>query len=170
MLQLNIGCGTDYREGFVNIDGSDSLSKVDKRLDLGKGGLLNHFARGEVSLILAQDIIEHFFHWQAVRLFREFYELLMPDGRVKIQAPDAQFILEKWRAPLQRKLTLLFGGQDVPQGFSAEMDRSRKRYPEFFCHKYGWTRESMETELRRVGFLQVTSKQAGANFVVCATR
>ena len=29
-MKLNVGCGTDYREGFINIDGSSELPKVDK--------------------------------------------------------------------------------------------------------------------------------------------
>jgi hypothetical protein len=65
---------------------------------------------------------------------------------------------------------LLFGGQDIPQRVNAEMDNSRKKHPQFFCHKYGWTMEAMRRELKRVGFSQVTCKSAGTNFVAYATK
>ena len=57
MLKLNVGCGLDYREGFVNIDGSDVLPKVDKIINLCDDSLLNHFEKESVNLIVAKDFI-----------------------------------------------------------------------------------------------------------------
>ena len=80
MKKLNIGCGTDYRDGFINIDGSDVLAKVDKVIDIASKHLLDHFSPGEIDVILANDIVEHLFHWEAVRLLKDFYDLLPPRG------------------------------------------------------------------------------------------
>ena len=134
-MKLNVGCGTDYRDGFVNIDGSHCLSKVDKVIDISTESLLSHFPRGEIEYILANDIVEHLFHWQATRIMREFYALLSQGSHAEIRVPDAQFIIKSWRLSTDRKLNLLFGGQDIPQGLNAAMDESRKRFPELFCHK-----------------------------------
>lgn len=79
-LKLNIGCGTDYREGFVNLDGSDTLNRVDKVVDISKESLLTHFSAGSTHYILANDIVEHHFHWEAVQLMTEFHALLVPGG------------------------------------------------------------------------------------------
>jgi len=57
MKKLNVGCGTDYREGFINIDGSGVLSHVDRVIDVGKESLLNYFSHGEFDFILANDIV-----------------------------------------------------------------------------------------------------------------
>jgi hypothetical protein len=170
MKQLNIGCGTDYREGFINIDGSDTLAKVDKIIDLGRESLLDHFAAGEIDFIIANDIVEHQFHWEAVRLLTEFFTLLADGCTAKIRVPDAEYIINSTQIPIGRKISLLFGGQDIPQRVNAEMDNSRKKHPQFFCHKYGWTMEAMRRELKRVGFSQVTCKSAGTNFVAYATK
>lgn len=35
LVKLNLGCGTDYKEGFINVDKLDSV-KVDKKCDLQK--------------------------------------------------------------------------------------------------------------------------------------
>jgi len=37
-LKLNIGCGYDPREGFVNIDGRNDLPKVDRVIMSIRGG------------------------------------------------------------------------------------------------------------------------------------
>ena len=169
-LKLNIGCGTDYREGFVNVDGSGVLHRVDRVVNLGAERLLDHFAPASCEFILAQDVVEHHAHWEAVRLLREFHELLMPGGRLQIRVPDAQYIIETPRLTIDRKLNLLFGGQDLPQGRDAEMDASRKAHPEFFCHKYGWTMEAMGRELGQIGFRDVKTARSGSNFLATAKK
>ena len=169
-LKLNIGCGTDYREGFVNIDGSNTLPKVDRVIDIARESLLDHFNRGDVHFILANDIIEHHFHWEAVKIMREFHALLANGGQVEIRVPDVAYIIKSWRYPINRKVTLLFGGQDLPQGSDAEMDQSRKQFPQFFCHKFGWTMKSMQKELYGIGFSKVICKRARTNFIAYATR
>ena len=37
-IKLNIGCGYDPREGFVNIDGRNDLPKVDRVIMSIRGG------------------------------------------------------------------------------------------------------------------------------------
>ncbi|HEU5078315.1 MAG TPA: hypothetical protein VFT72_03845 [Opitutaceae bacterium] len=169
-MKLNVGCGTDYREGFINIDGSNSLPRVDRIIDISKDSLLAFFKAAEVDYILAKDIIEHHFHWEAVRIMKEFFLLLKPGGKSEIRVPDAEYLIKSWRIPLKAKLTYLFGGQDIPQGRDAEMDNSRSLFPQYFCHKFGWTRDSMKEELLGIGFSNVVCERAGTNFVAVATK
>ena len=169
-VKLNIGCGTDYREGFVNIDGSDTLPRVDRRVDVATESLLDHFDEGSVDHILANDILEHHFHWEAVELLRDFHRLLRPGGTAEIRVPDARWILWAFWVPVEKRLTWLFGGQDLPQGRDPEMDRSRREHPQYFCHKYGWTMKAMTRDLRAVGFSEVACRRARTNFVALATK
>ena len=169
-MKLNIGCGTDYRHGFYNIDGSDALPRVDKVINLSEESLLASFDPGCADFILANDIVEHFFHWEAVRLLQDCYALLCPRGRLEMRIPDAEFIINTQKHSVEWKLTWLFGGQDIPQGHSSKMDESRKDFPQFFCHKYGWTRKSMKDALLTVGFSQVVCERIGSNFRAVAVR
>jgi hypothetical protein len=67
-----------------------------------------------------------------------------------------------------QKITLLFGGQDIPQG---EADpSSRKRYPEFFCHKYSYTQDAMKQELEAAGFKNIATRRDGTNFIVTGVK
>ena len=169
-MKLNIGCGTDYREGFINIDGSDTLPKVDKVIDISTESLLSHFNKGEIAFILANDIIEHHFHWEAVAIMRDFYALLVKGGQVEIRVPDAEFIIKSWRYSIETKLTFLFGGQDIPQGHDPKMDESRKQFPQFFCHKFGWTMKSLKNALHEIGFSDVKCNRVGTNFIAHAIK
>lgn len=169
-MKLNIGCGNDYREGFVNIDGSDMLPRVDRVIDLVAERLIDYFPAESVEFILANDVVEHHFHWEAVALLKQFFELLQPGGRVEIRVPDCRYIIRSRRFSIEEKLDLLYGGQDVPRGVDAKMDQSRKLYPQYFCHKYGWTMERMTTELQRAGFSSIQTHRAGTNFIAYAAK
>jgi hypothetical protein len=167
-LKLNVGCGNDYREGYINIDGRGDLPRVDRVINLSKKSLLKSFKEGMVDFILANDFIEHHFHWEAVRILKDFYSLLKPGGSLEMRLPDFECICSSQELSMAKKITLLFGGQDIPQG---EGDpSSRKRYPEFFCHKYAYIQDTLKKELESVGFRDVITRQEGANFVVTATK
>ncbi len=168
-MKLNIGCGTDYRDGFINIDGSNTLPRVDKIIDISSESRLPHFSNKEIEYILANDIIEHHYHWEAVRILKEFYSLLKKGGQAEIRVPDAELIISG-SLPINRKLNLLFGGQDIPQGHDPKMDESRKQFPQFFCHKYGWIMDAMKKELYDIGFSSVHCKKAGTNFIAYAIK
>ncbi|MFP4417553.1 MAG: class I SAM-dependent methyltransferase [Fibrobacterota bacterium] len=168
MVKLNVGCGHDYREGYINIDGSDTLPNVDKIIDLSKESLLDYFEEKSVREILARDFIEHFFHWEAEKILSEFFLLLKSDGRLKLKLPDFDYICKTWRMSSEEKITYLYGGQDKAQG--KNKDNYRKKFPEFFCHKYGYTQKTMRQELAQIGFRQVKTKRKGKNFYVEATR
>jgi SAM-dependent methyltransferase len=169
-IKLNIGCGTDYRPGFINLDASDELNKVDKLIDISVDSLADHFQENSVDLILANDIIEHHFHWEAARILGDFHRILKPGGECEIRVPDCEKIIRSWGLSIERKLTLLFGGQDLPQGIQPDMEASRKKYPQLFCHKYGWTRDRMERELSGIGFREIMFASSGTNFITRAKK
>lgn len=165
--KLNVGCGLDYRAGFINIDGSETLKKVDLYYDFSKKSLLQYFEESSIQFILANDIVEHLFHWEAVRLLKDFYALLEDGGTVEIRVPDCEFIISNNTLTLEEKLVLMFGGQDVPQG---GMDESRAKYPQYFCHKYGWSTRRMWVELDAIGFKNIQFKIEYTNLVATASK
>ena len=170
-MKLNVGCGMDYREGFVNVDASDALSRVDVMLDLADPAWRERFGEASVERIVAYDFIEHHFHWEAVRLLGDFYWVLQPGGVLEIRLPDAGRILRRWWVSPEKRLRQLYGGQDTPNPSDPEaMAASRREYPQFFCHKYGYTRRTMRAELDRVGFVRVETVPDGGNFRAVATK
>lgn len=167
-MKLNVGCGTDYREGFVNIDGRNSLPRIDLISDISKISLLVHFTTGSIEYILANEMIKYHYHWEAVSSMRDFYSLLWPGGIADIRAPDAAYLPRRFRFSKEQKLTMLFGGQDIPQGRYADMDASRARFPQYFAHEFGWTSSRFWHDFSAFCSADISIRRVGTNGVAIA--
>ncbi|MFC1557498.1 hypothetical protein ACFL5L_05895 [candidate division KSB1 bacterium] len=163
-MNVNLGCGGDYREGWINVDGSNKV-KADRYFDIRY--LHKYIEKESVDYFLLQDILEHFYHWEAHRILCDVYSCLKVGGKVEIRVPDCGFIMWYPFISIEEKLLWLYGGQDIPQG---SMDDSRRDHPEFFCHRYGWNRRKMKRELRLVGFKDIRFRWAKFNFVTYAIK
>lgn len=85
MLKLNLGCGNDIREGYLNVDLNAHQGAI-VALDLNKHWwskyLVAHY--GFASEILALDLIEHLD--DPVRFLDECWACLNKDGILRIKA------------------------------------------------------------------------------------
>lgn len=167
-VKINVGCGLDYRPGFVNVDGNPDLPRVDKVIDFDRELLSSHFAPGSADLVLANDFIEHHLHWHAVKLLKDFFRVLKPGGGLSMQLPDIETIMAATSIPVETRIFLLYGGQDFYLGEGNP--EHRKRFPHYHCHKFGYTRETMRRELEAVGFVDVESWGKKTDFVIFAKK
>lgn len=79
--RLNLGCGTDIRPGFVNLDSAE-LPGVDVVHDLRELPL--PFADERFAEVVCQDVLEHLDY---APLLGEIHRVLRPGGRVWIRSP-----------------------------------------------------------------------------------
>ena len=79
--RLNLGCGTDIRPGFVNVD-SAALPGVDVVHDLNVLPL--PFEDEAFVEVVCQDVLEHLDY---APLLGEIHRVLQPGGRVRIRSP-----------------------------------------------------------------------------------
>lgn len=111
-LFLNLGCGNDVRDGFINIDlYSDNPEVV--YMDIRKLVLPS----GSVSLILANDILEHFSHRETNYILSEWNRVLKPEGELILRVPSLKLQIKaynegKWDADIASYM--IFGGQTNP--------------------------------------------------------
>jgi ubiquinone/menaquinone biosynthesis C-methylase UbiE len=82
MRKLNIGCGTDIKEGYVNLD-SSRLKGVSVVHDLNK--FPYPFKDNEFDLIEANHIIEHLN--DIPKVLRELWRISKPKAMIKIRVP-----------------------------------------------------------------------------------
>ncbi len=111
-LLLNLGCGNDVKEGYVNIDlysdNPDVVGMDIRRLDLPDGS---------ADTILASDVLEHFSHREVDLVLKEWARVLKPEGQIVIQCPSLRLQMKaymdgKWDADIASYM--IFGGQTNP--------------------------------------------------------
>jgi predicted SAM-dependent methyltransferase len=93
--RLNLGCGYDHREGFLNVDlhefhNPDLLADVTK-LDMLPDGIYEE--------IIAQDVLEHLPRTETVNVLREWSRLLRVGGRLHLRVPSVIDLAELMKKP-----------------------------------------------------------------------
>jgi predicted SAM-dependent methyltransferase len=111
--RLNLGCGYDRREGYINVDMND-FHAPDVVADVSD---LSGFPSDFYEEILAQDVLEHMTREVSEIAFKEWARLLSPTGVMKIRVPSllglfSLFGRDPWTAEAHKAIVhLLFGTQ-----------------------------------------------------------
>ena len=119
-LKLNLGCGEDYREGYVNVD-VRALPLLDIKWRVDD---LGEYVRDQsAEEILALDVLEHFPVGEVSEALDEWVRMLAPGGVLQIKVPDLDILAKTLHDyhdnPVEVRCMVdrLYGGQDYPQNF-----------------------------------------------------
>lgn len=90
-MKLNVCCGMDYREGYINVDFSNIGSngepiKVDLVCDVLKG---LPYKTSSVDEIVFRESLEHFNRWNGLKVLQELFRVLKIGGLVDLTVPNA---------------------------------------------------------------------------------
>lgn len=118
---LHLGCGNVRLPNFCNVDILKTRA-VDVVSDISK---LDNFADDSIELIYACHVLEHFSHDDARKVLRRWFEVLKPNGELRISVPDIDRIVMVYHENWQHFQTpghspwigLLYGGQGDPYDF-----------------------------------------------------
>jgi len=89
MIKINIGCGRDYREGWLNTDISKEV-KADVYLDIRKDKL--PFKNGEVEEIYISGVLEQILkNEDLIFAMNECHRVLKSGGIINIVVPNGGF-------------------------------------------------------------------------------
>jgi predicted SAM-dependent methyltransferase len=93
--RLNLGCGWDHREGYVNVD-FHAHHAPDLSADVRKLGFLpaSHYEE-----IVAQDVLEHLPRRQTLPVLRHWNRLLAMGGTLVIRVPNVLALADLLRLP-----------------------------------------------------------------------
>ena len=83
-MKLNLGCGRDIKEGYVNIDINSFDQKVMKA-DIGK---LDNFLNESVDEIFLSHVLEHFDNKDLRPILKEWNRILKKNGKIRIIVPN----------------------------------------------------------------------------------
>jgi len=114
-LKLNLGCGRDIKEGWLNLDlFSDDTSVIYADIRVLK------LPDNSADFILASDVLEHFSHRETQDIIQEWARVLKPGGQIEIRCPNLRLQMQAymrgdWNAEIASYM--IFGGQTNPGDF-----------------------------------------------------
>ena len=118
--KLNLGCGWDLREGYLNVDLHD-FHGPDLVADVTRLEMLPSDAYAE---IIAQDVLEHLPRQSTVEVLQEWSRLLRVGGQLHLRVPSVIDLAELMKLPenqtiAQQELFVqcLFGTQAYTEDF-----------------------------------------------------
>lgn len=85
-MQVNLGCGDQYADGWVNVD-HGSPHRKDQDVDL-TGPL--PWPSSSIRRAYAGHVLEHLTKSQCVDLLERLHECMMPLGKLMVVGPDVQ--------------------------------------------------------------------------------
>jgi len=140
-IKLNLGCGMDHRNGYINID---AVSAVNPDLvhDISK---TLPYKDGTVQEVIAQDILEHFIFDDFIFVISEIARVLKDGGTLHVRTPNVDAILHQFEDDKEVRNIFLYGST-----------AHRTDTGVFGAHKIGFTRTRLIAELLVYG-LEVTS-------------
>jgi len=113
-LLLNLGCGTDLKQGYDNIDIRDLPGVI-------KADVRNlPYEENSVDEISAIDVYEHVSFKESQALLNHWVSLLKPGGLLVIQAPSIEvlsrnILISNSIEDIETSIAFIFGNQDYKE-------------------------------------------------------
>jgi len=163
-VRLNLGCGSDVREGYVNLDKFPSSPEV-VQADLPQ----IPFPDNHADEVLLSHVLEHFGYAQGLVLVREIVRVLKPGGQALIEVPDMTWCCAQ------------FLGAPEPSGYTdpcMDYNTSHKwglwaqaiwgdQHNDGLFHKWGYTAHRLLHTLHHAGFSAVNVQYTFSHGVQC---
>jgi predicted SAM-dependent methyltransferase len=151
-LKLNLGCGPNYKQGWVNID--LFASSVDLQIDLRRRW---PFPDSSAMHIYSEHALEHFeFAEEVPHFISESLRVLQRAGTFDVGVPDTEWAVraygdrnhDYWRHTARWH----------PDDCKTQMDHINFHFRQGKRHKYAWDEETLKGLLQRSGFEFVTRR------------
>lgn len=136
-MKLHLGCGTKHLEGYINIDirylpGVDEVNNI---------RFLRNYKPNSVNEIYACHVLEHFGRWEYKDVLKRWYEILKPEGQLRLAVPNFAAICNYYKktGDLDSLIGLLYGGQDYDENY----------------HYITFNWSTLKNNLQEIGFTKV---------------
>lgn len=149
-VKLNVGCGTDYKKGWINIDNNSDHNIVQGKLDLNWD--LRYplpFPESSVDFIFNEHFIEHLGVDEGQVAIRDLMRVLKPGGVMRIATPDLEYVVYKYTTLPIAKDTSLSKFSSL-NNIKTKAERINAGF-RFWGHKWLYDWEELERRLIEAG-------------------
>jgi predicted SAM-dependent methyltransferase len=154
VLKLHIGCGTVYKDGWINIDNNsdDNIKKLDFSWDL-RNKL--PFPNNSVDFIYNEHFLEHLTVEEGLAALKNFRDILKPGGVMRIAMPDladviSNYLNVNWK--IDQKYFLKKYNLEFIQTRAERINISFR----WWGHKWLYDWEELHRRLLEAGFSRIT--------------
>jgi len=150
-LLVNVGCGPQVCEGFLNIDLFPARPDV-LRYDCRRGLPL---ADSSAAAIKIEHFVEHLEPREELPLvLSDCHRVLEPGGVLRIAVPDAEQYVRAYVSDSAAPYAPL-GMPTLPSDLPTRMDVLNHVFHQWHEHRWGYDYETLANRLRRAGFSTV---------------
>ncbi len=152
-LKLKLGCGNDYKEGWINIDNNsaNNIKKLDLKYDLSKG---IPFKTSSVDYMYNEHFLEHLSVKEGQVFLKECKRVLKKDGVLRIAMPDLEACIKEYLNPNWKE-----DNREYFQKFGLDFIKTRAENINInfrsWGHKWLYDREELERRLKEAGFVNI---------------
>jgi ubiquinone/menaquinone biosynthesis C-methylase UbiE len=161
-MKLNVCCGDDYREGYVNIDFSSTKSDGSPiKVDLIGNVLAGlPYEDGLADEIVFRESLEHFNRWNGLKVLKDLYRVLKPGGLLDLTVPPAlkqlKILMMQMANPKEVSFDEFERGHELFSYWKWHDDLAGATEPsdgkDGHSHKTFYTKQSLKPILEHVGF------------------
>ncbi len=154
MVKLHLGCGTAYKEGWINIDNNsdNNINKLDLNWDLRNNLPLDD---NSVDFIFNEHFLEHLSIAEGQRALRDFLRVLKPSGIMRISMPDLERVVALYNNPNWKKDCEKFFKK-----FGLDFIKTKAEFINInfraWGHKWLYDWEELERRLAEAGAKEIT--------------
>lgn len=152
-IKLHLGCGPNYRLGWVNIDLFQP--DADLQLDLRDPW---PFPAESASHIYSEHVFEHFdFYTEVPHFLSESLRILRQGGIFDVGVPDTEWPLKVYGHPEDEYWS--FAKAVHPKDCETQLDHINYHFRQRDEHKYAWDSDNLSRTLQCHGFVEVERRE-----------
>jgi predicted SAM-dependent methyltransferase len=161
MIKLHMGCGWNVLPGWINCDLRPRRDGV-IQVDVTKG---LPFPDGIVDYVFHEHMIEHLPRPEGVKFLQECFRVLRPGGKIRVTAPDLDFLWKLVHEPTERSTDY------VKQTMANLLPDEQEPHPVLvvnnyfyaFGHQFIYDFDLLSRTMERVGFVDLARAEVGAS-------
>lgn len=156
-VKLNIGCGTDYKDGWINIDNNsdNNIEKLDINWDL-RNPL--PFEDNSVDYIFNEHFFEHLSPEDGVKVMQDLKRVLKQGGILRIAMPDIEVVVDNYlNVPIDKDPVI----KEFKLGFVKTRAEWINMSFRWWGHMWLYDWEELDRRLKEAGFEKIKRCKMG---------